>query len=90
MASPIDTGSQFINVTTSDTLPLKYVSAVTSNLEPRACRGILLGVAGNIAIKDDNDTTVIISGLAAGIIHPISTSQIMSTNTTASDIACFF
>ncbi len=53
-------------------------------------RGILLGVAGDIAIKDQDDTTVVISGLAAGVIHPISTYLIMSTSTTASDICVFW
>jgi len=84
MPSPIDPSNQFINVTTSDTLLLEY------NGSPATCRGILLGGVGDIAIKDDNNTTVVISGLAAAIIHPIATQQILATSTTATDIAVFF
>ena len=76
--------SKFANITASDTALLEYQGEVMS------CRGILLGTAGDIAVKDDDNTTVVISGLAAGIVHPISTDQILATSTTASDICVFF
>jgi hypothetical protein len=65
----------FLNVTPSDSTRLTYET-----------RGILLGVAGDIAIADVTGASVVISGLVAGIIHPISTFKIFSTGTTASDI----
>jgi hypothetical protein len=71
----------FINVTPSDSALLN---------DGIACRGILLGVAGDIAIKNVFDVTVVISGLVAGVIHPISTKQILSTSTTATDICVFY
>jgi len=70
-----------VNVTPHDT---NYI------VDEIPCKGILLGVAGDIAIKDVNGTTVVVSGLAAGVIHPISTNRILSTSTTATDICAFF
>jgi len=84
MAATIDPSNQYVNVTPSDTALLSY------NGNVKTCRGILLGVAGDIAIKDDAGNTVVISGLAAAIIHPIATQQILSTSTTATDICAFF
>lgn len=68
----------FVNITPSDSTILQRF------------RGIMLGVAGNVAIKDENDNTVVIAGLAAGIIHPISSKRIMATGTTATGIVTFY
>ena len=78
--------SRFINVTASDTVPLKYDGDAT------ACRGIAIGTAGDLAIKDDADNSVTIpaNALAVGVVHPISTSYILSTGTTASEIVAYF
>ena len=86
MPSPIDPSSQFINVVPSDTLPLKYNNKVI------ACRGIAIGTAGDLEIKDDNNVTVVIpaNSLAIGVIHPISTQQILDANTTAAEIVAYF
>lgn len=83
---PLYSSSKFINVTPSDTLLLKYQGEVM------ACRGISIGTAGDLAIKDDGGTTVIIPGntLAVGVIHPILTGQVMSTGTGASEIVAYF
>lgn len=78
-------GMNFKNVTPHDS---NRIQDADSN--DVLTRGILLGVAGDIAVKDQDNTTVVISGLAAGVIHPISTYQIMSTSTTASDICVFW
>ena len=86
----LSSSSKFINVTPSDTALLKYVSDVTGSLEPIATRGILLGVAGDLEIKDDNGTTVVLVGLAAGVLHPITTQQILAANTTATSISAYF
>jgi len=52
----------------------------------------MIGTAGDLAVKDDEGTTVVIpsNALAVGIIHPICTSQVMSTGTTCSEIVAFF
>lgn len=84
--SPIDPSYQFANVTPSDTVVLKYNGKATR------CKGISFSTAGALAIKDDEDNTVVIpsGSLATGIIHPISTNQIMSTGTAAVDIVAYF
>ena len=86
MPTPIDPSGQFINVTPSDTLLLKYNGKVAT------CRGIAIGTAGDLEIKDDNNTTVVIpsNSLAIGVIHPISTQQILASNTTATEIVAYF
>ena len=83
---PIHSSSKFILVTKSDTALLQYHS------KNMACRGIMIGTAGDLAVKDDEGTTVVIpsNALAVGIIHPICTSQVMSTGTTCSEIVAFF
>lgn len=82
-------------VTPSDTAILKYPTAETpygtaqTIDEPAQTRGISCAVAGNVAIKNDQGASVTIF-LSAGAIHPISTYQIMSTNTTATGIVAYF
>lgn len=86
MPSPIDSSSAPILVTPSDALILKYHGVSLK------CRGISFAVAGDLAIKDDQDTTVIIpnGSLAAGSIHPISTQQVLATGTAATGIVAYF
>lgn len=98
----IQASYKFISVTPSDTLVLKYPTSETPYPhqqtlnspsqtidEPAQTRGISCGTAGNIAVKNDQGTTVVIP-IAAGIIHPIATYQILSTSTTALTITAFF
>lgn len=81
---PISSASKFAVVTPSDTALLEW------NGDKYATKGIMVGVTGNIAVKDENGTSVTIVGVAAGIILPISTNQILSTGTTATSITAFF
>ena len=78
-------GMMFKNVTPADGTRIQDADS-----NDVLTRGILLGVAGDIAIKDQDNTTVVISGLAAGVIHPISTYEILATGTTATDICVFW
>ena len=66
-------------VTPSDSVDLALV-----------CRAISLTVAGDIQITTKDGTTVVITGLAAGIMHPIGAQRIWSTNTTATGIIAYF
>lgn len=83
---PIAPSSKFINVTASDTAKLEYDSEV------KATKGIAIGTAGDLAVKDDegNSVTIPANALAVGVIHPISTEQILSTGTTATEIVAYF
>lgn len=73
-------------VTPSDTAFLEY------NGKVEKCRAISIEVAGDVAILNSEGTAVTIpaSSLAVGILHPISTSRINSTNTTATGIVAWF
>jgi hypothetical protein len=75
----------FKAVTKSDTSLLTTVSGV--NVKTRA---IMAGTTGNIAIKDKAGNTVVINKLAAGVVYPIVTNQVLSTSTTAADITAFW
>jgi len=57
------------------------------------CRAIFCGGAGNLALSvDDTTTAVTITGVIAGQVLPIQLNggRIMSTNTTATNIAIFY
>ncbi len=88
--SPIDPTAQFAAVTTSDTAVLKYHNS------PARTKGIYVGGAGNLAVKDLGDftganrTTVIFIGVLAGVVYPISTDQILATGTTATNLIALF
>ena len=86
MPGTLDPSSQFILVTPSDSATLVY------NGVEKATRGISFAVAGALAIKDDEDNTVIIpsDALAAGIIHPIITNKILSTGTDVTGLVAWF
>lgn len=53
-------------------------------------RGVSLTVGGSLAWKDEAGTTRTAAGLAAGIIHPISTKRIMAAGTTATGITVYW
>lgn len=68
--------------------PTRNVENITPNdsTEFNRCRCVLLGVAGDLAIQNEDGTTTTIVGLAAGIWHPMSTKKILATGTTATNI----
>lgn len=53
-------------------------------------RGIYVGVAGNVAVKLLNGTTVTFTAMVTGIIHPIRATQVLSTGTTATSIVAVY
>jgi hypothetical protein len=54
-----------------------------------ACKGLFLGVAGDVKVKMADSSVVTLVGLAAGVIHPISVTQVQATGTTALSIVRF-
>lgn len=57
------------------------------------CRAIFIGGAGNIALSVDGTTAAVtITGVIAGQVLPIQLNggRIMSTNTTATNMAIFY
>lgn len=85
MPGPIDPSNQFVAVTASDTAVLSY-----DGVSRAKCRGIYIGTAGNLAVKNDDGDSITFTGLAAGVVHAISTDVVMSTGTTASNIVALF
>lgn len=47
---------------------------------------LYVGVTGNISAQNWDGTTTVYVGLAAGVFHPIYTTKINSTGTTATNI----
>lgn len=66
------------------------ISASDQNFQ-RITRGIYVGVAGNVVVQfcDDNASVTLI-GLAAGIWHPIQAQLIVRSGTTATNIVAGF
>jgi hypothetical protein len=53
--------------------------------------GLLIGVAGNVAITDMVGNITTLTGLQAGLIYPIKGTKVMATNTTATNIVtCYY
>ncbi len=77
--------SNYKTITASDTAKITDPSGKIAR-----CRGVYIGGAGNLAVKDELGNAVTFISLAIGVIHPISTDQIMSTNTTATNIIALF
>ena len=54
-------------------------------------RGLYVGGAGNVALKTKaSDTAVTFTGVLAGSILPVRATQVMSTNTTATNIVALY
>lgn len=72
-------------ITPSDTEKLKPFAGG----EIKRCNAILIGATGDVAIRNEDDTTVILTGLVAGGQYAVSTDQILATGTTATVFAGF-
>ena len=56
-----------------------------------ATRGLYVGVSGDVVvIMADDSAAVTITGLAAGVVHPLRVKRVKSTGTTASSIVAFY
>jgi len=86
MSYAIYPGVNFKAVTPSDTEKLKPFTGS----EIKRCQFIIVGVAGNVAIANEDGTTVTLVGLQAGGQYAVSTDQILSTGTTATNIVAAF
>lgn len=82
--SPIDPSFQFSAVTPSNTAPLKYHGVA------QRAKAFYVGVAGDVAVQDDQGTSVTFTGCLAGVMYPVSTQVIMATNTTATNIVALY
>jgi hypothetical protein len=61
----------------------------TTNIGP--ARGFIIGVAGTVAVQTKGmSAPVTLTGLATGIVHPISARFIFATGTTATSIVAVY
>lgn len=71
-----------------DTSYSLYQSLVTPSdstvLDP--CRGIYIGVGGNVTINDQADALIVFANVPAGTVLPIQPRRIRATGTTATNI----
>jgi len=72
-------------VTPSDTAKLSFKTTLNQR-----CRAIIVGVGGDVAIKNEDGTSTTIVGLVTGGQYAISTDQILATGTTALNITAGF
>ncbi len=83
MALKTSPGEVFVAVTASD----------STNLPSGSCRGIYVGVAGDVALYGADDavgTSVVFKNLVAGVVHPLAARRVLSTGTTATDIVAVY
>ena len=72
-----------------DAGPISYGIAVTPSDSvdlTNPCRGIYVGVSGNVAVVLAGGETVTFVNLVAGVLHGIRATRILSTGTTATSI----
>jgi hypothetical protein len=71
---------------------IKSAAAVTpsdSTDLPSVTRGLYVGVIGDVNVifaADKDASTVVLTGLAAGVWHPIQVRRVLATSTTATGI----
>jgi hypothetical protein len=75
--------AQFVAVTASDSTLLSYNGVVSRT------KALYIGGAGDLAVKNDLDTTVTFQNIPAGTLMPIAVSQVLAATTCTSVIACF-
>lgn len=81
MAIKTSPGEVFRAVTPSD----------TDDLPLGACRGFIVGVAGDVeVIGSDDSTAVVLPAMAAGVVHPCSVRRILAGSTTATGIVAVY
>lgn len=76
------------------TSPSNSFFAVTpndsTNLANGECRGIYVGVSGDVSVLNELGTTTVLVGVLAGVVHPFGTKRIRATGTTATNIIAVY
>lgn len=76
MGKRSNTGQGAVAVTTSDSV----------DLTNGATFGLDVGVSGDVVAIMSNGNTFTFTGLAAGVVHPLSVTRVKATGTTATNI----
>ena len=88
MSAASDPASLFLAVTPSDTAKLTPYTVGNGIKLPR-CRALYIGVTGDVVVKNEAGTSVTFTAVPVGIL-PVSTDQVLSTGTTATNIVALF
>lgn len=80
---------QGANSTLSATVGKVVTPSDTTVIEPLT-RGVLVTVAGALAVEYADGTQHTIGEVAQGVIHPMQVRKVLSTGTTATGISVFF
>jgi hypothetical protein len=54
------------------------------------CRGLYVGVAGNVTLDTPNQTAVLHTAVPAGAVLPVAAVRVRATGTTASGIVAWY
>jgi hypothetical protein len=80
------------DVVNSD-VPAEYAATVTPSDTvnfARDCRGLYVGVGGNISLLLINGTTTVFANVPTGSILPVRARRVNSTGTTANSIVALY
>ena len=81
--SPIDPSFQFNAVTPSDTALLQY-NGVTA-----LAKSLYIGVSGDVALMSDDGNHIVFKSVPVGLLR-VSSTQVMATGTTATNILALY
>ena len=62
----------------------------STNFTNGICRGIYVGVTGNVVVVDADGTAVTFTAVPAGTILPVEAKRVNSTSTTATNMVALF
>lgn len=78
----------------ADFSPARMAVAVTPsdtvNFTQGACRGLYVGVTGDVVVVAPDGTSVTYKSMASGLVHPIQALRINATNTTATNMVALY
>ena len=66
------------------------VTADNTKFSGGMCRGLYVGVTGDVVVIHSDFSTVTYKSLAAGVVHPIMAFGVAQTNTTATNIVALY
>lgn len=81
-----DDGSQNIKVVEGSATGIVAITPDDDTDVVGTLRGLYVGVSGNVSVVMQDDTTGVLSSLAAGMVHPLSVKRVLATGTTATNI----
>lgn len=78
---------------TNSANPAEYAAAITPSDTvdlTMQCRGIYVGVAGNVAVHGSDGVATTFVGLAAGSVLPFRAKRVLATGTTATSLVAMY